>query len=72
MKRRAKNRSRNRLPRLGPGVKSLESPEDTGALQPGTGPRLSGGDVDADWRRADSAAEAYAAGERRLAGKTAA
>ena len=57
MKRRAKNRSRNRLPRLGPGVKALESPEDTGALQPGTGPRLSGGDVDADWRRADSAGD---------------
>jgi hypothetical protein len=35
----------------------IEPPTDPLARQAGTGPGLSGGDVDADWRRAESTGE---------------
>jgi hypothetical protein len=35
----------------------LEPPADPLARQPGAGPRLSAGDVDADWKRAESTGE---------------
>jgi hypothetical protein len=40
-------------------AEKAEEPEsaETPAGQPGTGPRLSGGDVDADWSRADAVGE---------------
>lgn len=40
----------------------LEPPADLLAGQPGTGPRLSAGDVDADWKRAESTGEETAGG----------
>lgn len=40
----------------------LEPPADPLARQPGTGPQLSAGDVDADWKRAESSGEETAGG----------
>lgn len=57
MKRKAKGRARRRAPRRTPVVEppeAIEPPVDTSVGQPGTDARLSGGDVDADWSRADS------------------
>ena len=65
-KRRGKARARPRRQRRGPMVEerplveespAIEGPADTSAGRPGGGPRLSGGDVDADWSRADSTGE---------------
>jgi hypothetical protein len=64
-KRGGKARARPRRQRRGPVVEerppveqppAIEEPE-TPAGQPGDGPRLSGGDVDADWSRAGSTGE---------------
>ncbi len=56
-----KGRQRKPRPRRRPVVveerQDLEPPSDPLALQPGPGPRLSAGDVDADWKRAESSGE---------------
>jgi len=60
-KRRGKGRTRSVRPRPSPVLSeerpSVEQPADPLARQPGAGPGLSGGDVDADWRGAESAGE---------------
>ena len=60
-KRRGKGRTRSVRPRRSPVPSaerpSVEQPTDPLTGQPGPGPRLSGGDVDADWRGAESAGE---------------
>ena len=60
MKARGKRRTQNRLRRRRPAVKSREEsepPSEAAAGRDGAGPRLSGGDVDADWSRAESVGE---------------
>jgi Family of unknown function (DUF6335) len=58
---REKARPRKPRPRRRPVVveerQDLEPPADPLARQAGTGPRLSAGDVDADWKRAESTGE---------------
>jgi hypothetical protein len=61
-KRPAKGRSRTSRPRRGPAKKEKERPDVERPAaplvdQPGGGPRLSAGDVDADWQRAESTGE---------------
>jgi hypothetical protein len=61
-KRQAKSRPRKSRPRRGAAVKKeerqdLARPADPLAGQPGAGPRLSAGDIDADWKRAESTGE---------------
>ncbi len=60
-KRGGKGRTRKQRPqRRGPVIKGrqeIEQPADMSASPPGSGPLLSGGDVDADWKRADSIGE---------------
>jgi hypothetical protein len=59
MKQKGKGRKQNRPPRRRRAPVEREEPEstETPVGQPGTGPRLSGGDVDADWSRADAVGE---------------
>ncbi len=59
MKRGTKARTPKQSPR-DPATEDREdigTAEETSTRQPGIGPRLSGGDVDADWRRADAVGE---------------
>jgi len=61
-----KSRQHEPRPRRRPVVveerQDLEPPADPLAGQPGAGPRLSAGDVDADWKRAESTGEETAGG----------
>jgi hypothetical protein len=60
MKRKAKGSTRRQPPRRRPVPEPrevIEEPEPTPTGQPGTSPRLSGGDVDADWAGAESAGD---------------
>jgi Family of unknown function (DUF6335) len=56
-----KGRPRKPRPRRRPVVveeqQAIELPAEPLGPQPGTGPRLSAGDVDADWKRAESTGE---------------
>jgi hypothetical protein len=58
---RKKGHSRKPRPRRRPAAielrQDIEPPADPLGRQPGTGPRLSAGDVDADWARAESSGE---------------
>jgi hypothetical protein len=58
---RKKGRPRKPRPRRRPAAielrQDIEPPADPLGRQPGTGPRLSAGDVDADWARAESSGE---------------
>ena len=63
-----RKKGRTRKPRKAPGPaaveerQEIEPPAGTSAGQPATGPRLSAGDVDADWKRAESSGEETAGG----------
>ena len=60
MKTRAKKRARSRVTKRRPANETgedREAPMPAPAGRPGTGPSLTGGDVDADWSRADSVGE---------------
>ena len=60
MKARAKKRARPRVTKRGRANgtdEEQEAPMPAPAGRPGTGPYLTGGDVDADWSRADSVGE---------------
>ena len=65
---RRQRKGRIRKPRKAPGPaaveerQAIEPPADTSSGQPATGPRLSAGDVDADWKRAESSGEETAGG----------